>query len=841
MKLRLIRLLFLASLAGLPARAELDTDGNQLSDLWEVKWNATGLAAMADADGDGFSNQIEAIAGTDPRSPLSRPGLLIQPGAPGLGAEVQWASVAGKRYTVLSAAELGGDWLPEQVADGTGGSLALGISTTEGAQFFRLAIADLDSDGDSLTDWEELQLGWDRFSAHTERYDQLDAARAAAGWNAASTVTVGLLDGEMSERWPDPGVIAIRRTGGLKPITVQFQLAGTATLDADYAANATTSITIPAGSREVWVEFTPIADSNDGETVETITLTALPGAGYTLGAQSTATVNLANETAASLPSAKAAARFLVQAAFGPDQDDPGDADIIPENVEQVMALGFEGWIDAEFAKPATHLQPFTVAAATIPEFYVDRKIAAWWARAMGAPETPGGPPVAYDALRHRVAFCLSQILVTSDRPEALAVQPVGMANYYDVLVDHAFGNYRDLLYHVTRHPVMGFYLSALKNQKPNPAANLFPDENFAREVMQLFSIGLWELNPDGTRKQSGGKDIPTYDNTHITNFARVFTGMTFAGSGGFANASENWTEPMRLVDAFHDCDPKTLLNGVTLPARVPSNPDTGAATDLDLHAAMDNLFQHPNVGPVLARQLIQRMVTSNPSPGYIERVALKFADNGSGVRGDLKAVVKAILLDPEARDPERMNDPHFGKVREPFLRVVNMARAFNAASPSGLYQLGSFFMDHYEEPMKSPSVFNFYLPGYTPPGEIQAADLVAPEFQIVNATSAVSAPNYYYNAILGGLHRWGTADPQRNTKLNLAHELTLVNGSTPEVDALLRRLDLALTYGTLHPRQMQIIRECVLRIDTSRNAYQNERIRAAIYLIVTSPDFCVLR
>jgi uncharacterized protein (DUF1800 family) len=235
------------------------------------------------------------------------------------------------------------------------------------------------------------------------------------------------------------------------------------------------------------------------------------------------------------------------------------------------------------------------------------------------------------------------------------------------------------------------------------------------------------------------------------------------------------------------------------------------------------------------------MVTSNPSPGYIERVALKFADNGSGVRGDLKAVVKAILLDPEARDPERMNDPHFGKVREPFLRVVNMARAFNAASPSGLYQLGSFFMDHYEEPMKSPSVFNFYLPGYTPPGEIQAADLVAPEFQIVNATSAVSAPNYYYNAILGGLHRWGTADPQRNTKLNLAHELTLVNGSTPEVDALLRRLDLALTYGTLHPRQMQIIRECVLRIDTSRNAYQNERIRAAIYLIVTSPDFCVLR
>ncbi len=823
-------------------RADLDTNGNGLSDVWEAQWGAIGLSAASDSDGDGFTNAQEAAAGTNPLSALSRPVLGIAGGSGTVS--VQWPSQRGKRYTVLARPDLNGStWDPISLTDGTGTALALDLATAGvSRQFFRLKIADLDTDGDGLSDWEEIKLGWDAASSHTERNDTADATHATAGWNAANTVTVAALDNSMSERWPDRGVIAIRRTGGLKPITVNFTLGGTATLGSDYTANATTSIVVPAGARETWVEFTPIADALDTEGTETIVLTLNAGASYAVGATTSATVQLANETATSPPSAKAAARFLVQAAFGPSRDDPADADIIPENVEQVMALGFEGWLDAEFAKPVTKLQPFVDVSESIPEFYIDRKIAAWWARAMGAPETPGGPAVQYDALRHRIAFCLSQILVTSDRPEALAVQPAGMANYYDVLVQHAFGNYRDILYNVTRHPVMGFYLSALKNQKADPATNRYPDENYAREVMQLFSIGLWELNTDGTRKQVNGQDIPTYNNSHITNFARVFTGMTYAGgAGNFTGANENWLLPMILVDAQHDCAAKTLLNGATLPVRTPSVPDTGSATDLDLNAAIDNLFNHPNVGPFLARLLIQRLVTSNPSHAYIGRVAAKFNNNGAAVRGDMKAVIKAILLDPEARDAAHMDDPLFGKIREPFLRVVNMARAFDAASPSGLYQLGSFFMDHYEEPMKSPSVFNFYLPGYTPPGEIQAAGLVAPELQIVNATSAVSAPNYYYNAILSDLHRWGTADPQRRTQLNLTHELTFVAGATPDIDALIRRLDLVLTYGSLDPRQWQIIRDCVLRISTATYDYQNERIRAAIYLIVTSPDYCVLR
>ena len=837
------------------SRAALDTNANQLSDVWEALHGvAAGMSGAADADGDGFDNAQEAVAGTDPFDRFDQPRIELS--ASGGLLVPSWAGLPGKRYRLRSTTSLetpASDW--ELLVDtvSAGGAHAPPVAFAGGSRFFRLEVEDTDADGDGLSDWEEGEMGFDVATAHTERFDTPDAARAAAGWNAGSTVSAGVIDGVMSERWPDPAVLVLRRSGGLKPLVVNIALGGTAAANIDYAPSDTTSVYFPPGAREAWVTLTPLADALDGEPTETITLTALAGAGYTLGGAISATATLLDEPASAAPSAKAAARFLVQAAFGPDRDDPADADITPENVEQVMALGFAGWLDAQLALPPTYLQPFTEYAATIPEFYTDRKQAAWWSRAMGAsPAVPGGPAVEYDVLRHRVAFCLSQILVVSDRPEVLAVQPVGVVNYYDTLVRHAFGNYRDLLYDVTRHPVMGFYLSALKNQKPDPVNHLFPDENYAREIMQLFSIGLWELNPDGTRRLSDGDDlgpngqavpagqpIPTYDNTTITNFARVFTGMTFAGGESFAGASENWLQPMELWDDYHDLAPKTLLSGLTTPDRTALADGNGTATEADLDAAIDNLFNHPNTGPFLARQLIQRLVTSNPSPAYVGRVAAAFADDGAGVRGDLKAVVKAILLDAEARDPARRDDPHFGKQREPFLRVVNLARAFNAASPSGFYQLSQFAMDHYQEPMNSPSVFNFYLPGYTPPGEAQAAGLVGPEFQILNATSAISAPNYYNTAILSGLHRWGTADPQRNTKLDLDHEITLVGDA--DIDELLRRLDLVLTAGSLSPRQFQIIREAVLRISTSTWDWQNERLRLAIWLIVISPEYCVLR
>jgi uncharacterized protein (DUF1800 family) len=311
-----------------------------------------------------------------------------------------------------------------------------------------------------------------------------------------------------------------------------------------------------------------------------------------------------------------------------------------------------------------------------------------------------------------------------------------MANYYDVLVNNAFGNYGDLLLEVALHPCMGLYLSDLGNKKADPVHQIYPDENFAREIMQLFTIGLWELNPDGTRKlDAQGQPIPTYDNHDITELARVFTGLAFGGTNvNFGLWPRDFTQPMKMWDAYHDCEAKTLLRGLQLPKRTASSGNQGLAGMADVRAAVANLFNHPNVGPFIGKQLIQRFVTSNPSPDYVARVSAAFADNGHGVRGDMKAVVKAILLDPEARDGAKMSDPHFGKMREPFLRFVNFARAFNAASPSGLYILDQFDLDHMEEPMSAPSVFNFFMPNYRPPGALTDANLLAPEFQIVNAS-----------------------------------------------------------------------------------------------------------
>ncbi len=340
-----------------------------------------------------------------------------------------------------------------------------------------------------------------------------------------------------------------------------------------------------------------------------------------------------NETADSPPSAKAAARFLLQAAFGPDQDDPEDDDQIPENVEEVRQMGFAAWIDDQFTRPVGRLQPFVEWAAANEnalQIYGDKKNYAWWNRAMGVPLLPPDAPPEQtqlpDPLRQRVAFAFSQIIVISDRLEDLAVEPVGMAHFYDHLLAHSFGNFRD------------------------------------------------------------------------------------------------------------------LLRGQTTPARIASPGNTGTATMADVDAAIDNLFHHPDTGPFIGRQLIQRFVTSNPSPAYVGRVAAAFADNGAGVRGDLSAVIKTLLLDPEARDPARLADAAFGKLREPFLRCVNLARAFNATAQDGFYSLDAFNLDHLQQPFNSPSVFNFFLPTYSPPGPLTQAGLTAPGFQLVNDSSLHTPP-----------------------------------------------------------------------------------------------------
>ena len=695
-----VRLILVAAISLVMASHSraLDQNGNQMSDIWEMIFNAQNVSANADSDLDGFTNFQEALAATDPFNPLSHPSINIM--SPAANSIVtSWPSAIGKLYDLQVSNNLTA-WQSSATFVGDG-SVQSALSQLSGqlSLLFRISIGDQASENPQLTKWEKLVLGFDPDSAHTDRFDQSDLQRITAGIaaNAPNIITVSAIKPEMSERWPEPGVITVRRSGGgLKPLTVKLAIGGTATVGVDYSlGNATTnSVFVPAGVREVWMQFQPTQDASDAEPTETISVTLQSDSSYSLGTTTSATINLANETGASQPSPKAAARFLIQAAFGPDGVKPSDSNGIPQNVAEVMQLGFAGWIDDQFTRPVCKLEPFVNYAGTAGILNGDniKKQTAWWNRAMGVTKIrpDDANTVQPDLLRQRIGFALSQLFVVSDRPETLAVQPGGLANYYDMLLNDAFGSFRTLLFDVTLHPVMGVYLSHLLNKKA--ANNIFPDENYAREVMQLFSIGLWKLNQDGSRQLDGqGQPIPTYDNSNITEFARVFTGLGYAGNPNYSLFPQNFLAPMKLWDTHHDCNAKTLLNGVTLPLRTPSTPDVGTATLADINGAIDCLFNHPNVGPFIGRQLIQRLVTSNPSPAYISRVAAVFADNGQGVRGDMKAVIKAILLDTEARDPAMMSSSTFGKLREPFLRCVNLAHAFNASAQAGFYALDAFY------------------------------------------------------------------------------------------------------------------------------------------------------
>ena len=579
LRFRRARLVFIAAFALTIASQAwaLDSNNNQMSDIWEMIFSAQNLSANADSDSDGFTNFQESLAATDPLNPLSHPSLNIM--SPASGSIItSWPSALGKLYGLQVSNNLT-NWQTSTTFVGDG-SLQSALSQLSGelSLFFRVSISDQPSENPQLTSWEKLILGFDPNSAHTDHYDQTDLQRITAGIapNAANIITLSAIKPEMSERWPEPGVVTIRRSGGgLKPLTVGIAIGGTATMGVDYSlGNASaTSVFISAGVREVWLTFQSIADADDAEPTETITVNLQASSSYSLGTVTSATLNLANETAASPPSAKAAARFLMQAAFGPDGLKPSDANGIPQNVADVMQIGFSAWIDDQFSRPACKLEPFVNYATENNILQGDniKKQTAWWNRVMGVTKIrpDDANAVQPDFLRQRIGFALSQLFVVSDRPETLAVQPGGLANYYDMLLNDAFGNFRTLLFDVTLHPVMGVYLSHLLNKKA--ANNIFPDENYAREVMQLFSIGLWKLNQDGTRQLDGqGQPIPTYNNSNITEFARVFTGLGYAGNPNYSLYPQNFLAPMKLWDTYHDCDAKTLLNGATLPARTPS-------------------------------------------------------------------------------------------------------------------------------------------------------------------------------------------------------------------------------------------------------------------------------
>jgi uncharacterized protein (DUF1800 family) len=502
------------------------------------------------------------------------------------------------------------------------------------------------------------------------------------------------------------------------------------------------------------------------------------------------------------PARDEVARFLTQATFGPDV----------AMIDAVAAQGIGPWLDAQFALPATSTYSMMWANGQSWDAILWRK--GWWRAIM----------LGQDQLRQRMAFALSQIFVVNcDTGSVIGDNANTQAYYYDMLGTGAFGSYRTVLEGVAYSPVMGFYLSHLKNRKGDIAANRFPDENFAREIMQLFSIGLWQLHPDGSRKLDGeGRFIPTYDNAVITEMAKVFTGFGFGGAnitsffGGGGGA--DYYVPMKVWDAEHEPGEKNVIGGVNIPA--------GQTGDEDVDDALDALCAHPNIAPFIGRLLIQRFTSSNPGPDYLRRVSAVWMDNGSGSAGDLKAVIEAILLDPEARTPAATGDAS-GKVREPLLRLTALLRAFQARNPTNTFPVPSTFNTIMqpvgEFPLLAPSVFNFYLPDHRPAGEPRERDLTAPELEIATTSRLLLTDNLLRTAIDFHFH---SLTPDFSVALALA-------GDT---DALLDHLDGLLAWGRLSDATRATVKTAV-------NAQTNAtaKVKTAVHLISESPDVVVLK
>jgi uncharacterized protein (DUF1800 family) len=501
-------------------------------------------------------------------------------------------------------------------------------------------------------------------------------------------------------------------------------------------------------------------------------------------------------------------QFLIQASFGATQAE----------AQRVIDMGIEAWIDEQMQMPMSLQLPHLLSLPrpqNLAELQADR-VDIWFRNAINEP----------DQLRQRVAFALSEIMVVSQLG-ALVDAPYSLGSYNDMLTRGAFSNYRDLIERVTLHPAMGVYLSILGNEKPNPALNIRPDENYARELMQLFSIGLVELNADGSDRLDGqNQPIPTYNQAIIEGFAHVYTGWNYAGAPSFEQARRNDVNqsiPMQLYPAFHDDGAKLLLDGVTLPAR-----QTG---DQDLSAALDNVFNHPNVGPFISIRLIQRLVTSNPSPGYIQRVGAVFDNNGAGVRGDLGAVVKAILLDDEARPDLPMEID--GKVKEPLLRLTQLWRAYDASSASGKYPLVASYFIFGQGPLQAPHVFNFFSPFFAPAGEIRNNSFVAPELEIATEYQNTFVTNYFLLACFGLNSANQNLEPD-DVFIDISEEMAIADDTAALIDMVVGKL-LAGTVSDVLRAEMTGMLD---RIDVADAA---NRTAEAIYFVVSSPEFAYQR
>ncbi len=602
-----------------------------------------------------------------------------------------------------------------------------------------------------------------------------------------------------------------------------------------------------------------------------------------------------------------ASRFLAQTTFGPTDTD----------IAHLRTVGYMGWLTEQFAATPTHeLTYLNWATTTLGEDVGQgTRQEAWFLGALGGTD-PAGGAAHTDQLRQRVAFALSEILVISDQNTTLSGYPAGMASMYDILTDNAFGNYRTLLEKVTLSPAMGVYLNMMGNRRADLDNNVHPDENYGREINQLFGIGLVMLNADGTTQLSGGKAIPTYDQSTITNFAHVFTGWNWKNCDAdngvqFSNDAftycftpyqtpSDFLTPMIAFDttyplypnspSYHDngtdskndVSAKQLLkytgavkNGVL---------DDGGTAQSDLTFALDNIYNHPNVGPFISKQLIQRLVTSNPSPAYVSRVTAVFNANRTSAT-QLKQVVQAILIDPEARWGQWQNPDTFGKLREPLLTLTHFWRAMDAR-----HACGTNFVQHNDDgsttnykysgqpyryagystvynvddvqygvgvgqaAMDALTVFNFFKPSFIPPGEMTSHNLLGPEFQMqtdsIIANTGNSVTNRAYNLDLAD-----TCDDQNDTqypefgdvKINHAKDLQLAGsgqgGTADPSDRLVDAYNKRFMSGQMSPYMRDQLVTYLNKIDhnwaNGSDDWRLQRIYRALYLILTSPEYMI--
>lgn len=495
-----------------------------------------------------------------------------------------------------------------------------------------------------------------------------------------------------------------------------------------------------------------------------------------------------------------AARFLVQASFGPTD----------EEITRVARGGYDAWLAEQFNQPVSRQTDRTGGRAS------EERIEAWWFNAVRGP----------DQLRQRVAFALSQIFVVSEVDLSGQERNVGLASYYDMLADSAFGTYRELLERVTLHPIMGEYLSMVRNEKPDPDRNIRPDENYAREVMQLFSIGLVQLSLDGTVQGAAQGGTPTYTQEDIEGLAHVFTGWNYAGSPRWKSSHRDYLNPMEPNEEFHDTGTKIIVGGVTIP--------NGGTAEEDLRLALDALERHPNVAPFMSEQLIKRLVTSNPSRAYVQRVAQIWLSDERGERGYLPSVVRAILLDPEAREGHRTGGSSFGKLREPLLRQTALWRAMGAASASGRYPFSRPERDFGQAPLRSPSVFNFFRPDFRQPGDLAGAGLDSPEFAILTESAVVATTNRLHTSVFRNHSDASNRGPE-----DVLLQLDAAKAFAADPTALVGYLDRILMAGQMSAAMRTALISYLIPISDADGG--TDRVLEAVYLIVSSPEFALQR